>query len=49
MDDALYPDSNYRARQKAFTKGDKYEYRKLCAKVDNLIANAKRRYYMRIK
>ncbi|CAB4009560.1 Hypothetical predicted protein [Paramuricea clavata] len=34
-----------RARPKAFTKGDKYEYRKLCAKVANLITNAKRRYY----
>jgi hypothetical protein len=40
-----YIKTQIRARQKAFTKGDKYEYRKLCAKVANLITNAKRRYY----
>ena len=40
-----YIKTQIRARQKAFTKGDKYEYRKLCAKVANLITNAKQRYY----
>jgi hypothetical protein len=40
-----YIKTQIRARQKACTKGDKYEYRKLCAKVANLIATAKRRYY----
>ncbi len=40
-----YIKTQIRTRQKAFTKGDKYEYRKLCAKVANLIMNAKQRYY----
>ncbi len=40
-----YIKTQIRARQKAFTNGDKYEYRKLCAKVANLITNAKQRYY----
>jgi hypothetical protein len=40
-----YIKTQIRARQKAFTKGDKYDYRKLYAKVANLITNAKRRYY----
>ena len=40
-----YIKTQIKARQKAFTKGDICEYRRLCAKVANLITNAKRRYY----
>ncbi len=40
-----YINTQIRARQKAFTKGDKYEYRKLCAKDANLITNAEQMYY----
>ena len=40
-----YIKTQNRARQKTYTKGDKYEYRKLCAKVADLITNAKQRYY----
>ncbi len=44
-----YIKTQIRARQKAFTKGDNIgsylQYRKLCAKVANLITNAKQRYY----
>lgn len=40
-----YIKTQIRARQKAYTKGDEYEYTKLCAKGSNLNMNAKQRFY----
>ena len=34
-----------KARQKAFSRGDKLKYKQLCEKVANLIATAKANYY----
>ena len=40
-----YIKTQIKARQKAFTKGDKHEYQKLSSKVASLISDAKRMYY----